>query len=98
MLNLDARLYASPRTFEEERDLIFSRSWQLIGPASRLKEPGRYVATEIAGLEDFRAARTRRDAAGIPQRLPAPRRAAAGGGFGALRSRTLPLSQLGLRR
>lgn len=53
MLNLDARLYASPRTFEEERDLIFSRSWQLIGPASRLKEPGRYVATEIAGLKIF---------------------------------------------
>jgi choline monooxygenase len=53
MLNLDARLYASPAAFEQERDAIFSKSWQLIGPLSRLRQPGSYVATEIAGLKIF---------------------------------------------
>jgi choline monooxygenase len=53
MLNLDARLYALPETFARERDLVFSRSWQLIGPQTRLDEPGSYMATEIAGLKVF---------------------------------------------
>src|SRR5688572_18776816 len=53
MLNLDARVYASSVSFEQERDLLFSRSWQLIGSASHLAEPGSYVATEIAGLKVF---------------------------------------------
>jgi choline monooxygenase len=53
MLNLDAWLYASPQIFERERELLFSRSWQLIGPASKVKEPGSYIATEIAGLKIF---------------------------------------------
>src|SRR5688572_26508471 len=53
MLNLDARVYASPTSFERERDLLFSCSWQLIRPASGLDEPGSYVATEIAGLKVF---------------------------------------------
>lgn len=53
MLNLDARLYALPKIFEEERELIFSKSWQLIGPRSRLEAGGSYVATEIAGLKVF---------------------------------------------
>jgi choline monooxygenase len=53
MLNLDASVYTSPHAFARERDLIFSRSWQLIGPRSRLAEPGSYVATEIAGLKVF---------------------------------------------
>src|ERR671914_2013454 len=53
MLNLDASVYTSPHAFARERDLIFSRSWQLIGPQSRLAEPGSYVATEIASLKVF---------------------------------------------
>ena len=53
MLNLDPALYATSRSFIEERERIFSRTWQLIGPASRLPEPGAYVATEVAGLKLF---------------------------------------------
>jgi choline monooxygenase len=53
MLNLDARVYAAPLIFERERDLLFSRSWQLIAPVSSLAEAGNYVATEIAGLKVF---------------------------------------------
>jgi choline monooxygenase len=53
MLNLDPALYATSRSFLEERERIFSRTWQLIGPASRLPEPGSYVATELAGLKLF---------------------------------------------
>ncbi len=48
MRNLDPRLYTDPAVFAQERALIFLSSWQLIGPASRLSEPGDYVATEIA--------------------------------------------------
>jgi choline monooxygenase len=53
MLNLDPRLYASADIFQHERERIFATTWQLIGPASRLGEPGSYVATEIAGLKIF---------------------------------------------
>jgi choline monooxygenase len=53
MLNLDPALYATCRGFVEERERIFSMSWQLIGPASRLPEPGSYLATEVAGLKLF---------------------------------------------
>lgn len=53
MLNLDPRLYATPQTFIDERQRIFSRTWQLIGPDSAVGEPGQYAATEIAGLKVF---------------------------------------------
>ena len=53
MLNLDPRHYGSPSGFAEERRRIFARTWQLVGPASRLAEPGSYLATEIAGLKVF---------------------------------------------
>jgi choline monooxygenase len=53
MLNLDPSLYCSPETFESERDRIFARQWQLVGPLSRVSEAGQYVATEIAGLKVF---------------------------------------------
>ena len=52
-LNLEPNAYASPQMFEAERDRIFQTSWQLIGPVSRVSEPGEYVATEIAGLKVF---------------------------------------------
>ncbi len=32
---------------------FFARTWQLIGPASRLLERGNYIATEIAGQKVF---------------------------------------------
>jgi choline monooxygenase len=53
MLNLDPRLYASADVFHRERERIFATTWQLMGPASKLSEPGSYVAAEIAGLKIF---------------------------------------------
>jgi len=53
MLNLDPACYATPQAFIDERERIFSKTWQLIGPASRIAEAGAYEATEIAGLKVF---------------------------------------------
>lgn len=53
MLNLDPSLYCAPESFISERERIFTKSWQLAGPAARVKEAGTYVATEIAGLKVF---------------------------------------------
>jgi choline monooxygenase len=50
MLNLDPRLYATPQAFVDERERVFSKTWQLVGPASQVGEPGSYAAIEIAGL------------------------------------------------
>ena len=49
MRNLDPAVYVDPAVFTRECERIFWSTWQLIGPASRLAEPGQYVATEIAG-------------------------------------------------
>ena len=53
MLNLDPGLYVAPPVFIHERERIFAKTWQLIGPASRVTESGAYVAAEIAGLKVF---------------------------------------------
>ncbi|HUE47189.1 MAG TPA: aromatic ring-hydroxylating dioxygenase subunit alpha [Aestuariivirgaceae bacterium] len=53
MLNLDPCLYATPQSFIEEREQVFSRTWQLVGPASKVVDPGSYAAIEIAGLKVF---------------------------------------------
>lgn len=53
MLNLDPAFYATPRSFMDERDRIFAKTWQLLGPVSRLSERGDYIAAEIAGLKVF---------------------------------------------
>jgi choline monooxygenase len=53
MLNLDPRYYVSDDILRTERRAIFWRTWQLVGPASALNEPGRYVAIDIAGLGVF---------------------------------------------
>jgi choline monooxygenase len=53
MLNLDPGHYAAPRSFIDEREQVFSRTWQLVGPASQVGDPGSYVAIEIAGLKIF---------------------------------------------
>jgi choline monooxygenase len=53
MLNLDPRLYAMQQIFIDEREQIFSKSWQLLGSASGVSEPGTYAAAEIAGLKVF---------------------------------------------
>ena len=51
MLNLDPGLYTSPGSFVREREAIFQRAWQLLGPASRVAAAGQYVAAELAGTK-----------------------------------------------
>ena len=53
MLNLDSAYYADPGIFERERERVFARTWQLLGPASQVAAPGTYVSAEIAGLKVF---------------------------------------------
>ncbi|MEO7369497.1 MAG: Rieske 2Fe-2S domain-containing protein, partial [Ilumatobacteraceae bacterium] len=47
--NLDPQLYVDPVVHQNERERIFWRSWQLLGPASHVAGTGDYVAGEIAG-------------------------------------------------
>src|SRR5215469_17076832 len=53
MLNLPPHLYTAPEIYEAERQAIFRRSWQMLGPAAQVAEPGRYLAVEIAGWKLF---------------------------------------------
>lgn len=53
MLNLDARYYVEPALYERERQAVFARSWQMLGPAAQLAEAGDYLAVEIAGWKVF---------------------------------------------
>lgn len=48
--NLDPRLYVTPDTLDRERRGIFWQSWQYVGPASDVADPGSYIAADIAGL------------------------------------------------
>ena len=41
--------YTDPRILELERRTVFSRSWQRVGRAEQVREPGQYVTGEIAG-------------------------------------------------
>jgi len=41
--------YTDPRIAELERRAVFARSWQLVGRADQLAEPGAYVTAEVAG-------------------------------------------------
>ena len=97
MLNLDPRLYTSPESFVRECEAIFQRTWQLLGPASRVAEPGHYAAAELAGTKVF--AMRGRDGALRAFRNVCRHRGARllEEGAGALQAHPLPLSQLGLR-
>jgi choline monooxygenase len=53
MLNLSPRLYVDPQIYADEQRNIFARTWQMLGPVSRLSERGRYVAADIAGAKIF---------------------------------------------
>jgi choline monooxygenase len=46
---LPASLYTSPEVFAGERERIFSRTWQVVGHASQVANPGDYFTTEVAG-------------------------------------------------
>jgi choline monooxygenase len=40
--------YVDPRIFELEQRTVFARSWQVIGRADQVREPGQYVSGELA--------------------------------------------------
>jgi choline monooxygenase len=46
---LPARLYTDPEVFSAEKEKIFSRTWQVVGHASRVRNPGDYFTTELIG-------------------------------------------------
>lgn len=41
--------YTDPRIFELEKQTVFARSWQVVGRADQVREPGRYITCELAG-------------------------------------------------
>jgi choline monooxygenase len=44
-----ASWYSDPRILELEQRTVFSRSWQWVGRADQVREPGQYVSFEVAG-------------------------------------------------
>jgi choline monooxygenase len=44
-----ASWYTDARIFELEQRTVFSSSWQLVGRADQVREPGQYLTSEIAG-------------------------------------------------
>ena len=44
---LPARYYTDPAVFEREKEEIFFKSWQYVGPASEVAQPGDYMTTTI---------------------------------------------------
>ncbi len=53
LTNLDARFYVDPDLFARERQNIFRRRWQMLGPVARIKERGDYLAVDVAGWKLF---------------------------------------------
>jgi len=51
--NLDPEHYTCEKVHARDVGRIFARTWQLLGPASRLAERGDYLAAEIAGQKVF---------------------------------------------
>ena len=49
--NLLPEYYVRPGIFDSERQRLFSSTWQLLGPASRLVDQGNYVSDDIAGMK-----------------------------------------------
>jgi choline monooxygenase len=49
LTNLESRFYVDPAIYESERQQIFRRQWQMLGPVSRVEQPGDYLAVDVAG-------------------------------------------------
>ncbi|WP_346348888.1 SRPBCC family protein [Rhodococcus sp. T2V] len=47
---LPAAMYSDPDTFEAEKELIFSKAWQYVGPERDLSEPGAYLTAQLGDL------------------------------------------------
>ena len=43
--------YVDPRILELERSTVFARSWQMVGRADQVREPGQYITCELAGSQ-----------------------------------------------
>jgi len=52
-LGLPAEWYHGTDIFQRERQRIFAREWQLLGPVGLLPRPGDYLASEVAGWRIF---------------------------------------------
>ena len=50
---LPSSWYRDPRRYERERQVIFRRNWMLLSWSARMREPGDYVTTNIAGFPVF---------------------------------------------
>ena len=48
-LSLTAETYTDPKWFELDRQTVIARSWQWVCHVEKLRQPGSYVTTEIAG-------------------------------------------------
>jgi choline monooxygenase len=46
---IPAPWYVDPRIMDLERQTLFTRSWQMVGRADQLREPGQYITLELAG-------------------------------------------------
>src|SRR5215470_6568111 len=46
---LPASVYTDPSVFAEEKEKIYARTWQVVGHASQLANPGDYFTTELVG-------------------------------------------------
>ena len=46
---IPASWYVDPRVMELERRTVFAYSWQLVGRADQVREPGQYITWELAG-------------------------------------------------
>src|SRR5579863_3399004 len=46
---LPASFYVDPQAYEQERERIFQRTWQVVGDRDLLAKPGDYFTTELAG-------------------------------------------------
>lgn len=46
---IPAPWYTDPRIADLERQTVFSRSWQVVGRADQVWEPGQYITRELAG-------------------------------------------------
>ncbi|MDX1455541.1 MAG: SRPBCC family protein [Gammaproteobacteria bacterium] len=47
---LPARFYTHPESLAAEQEVVFARSWQLVGRADQLLEPGDHIVDEIGGV------------------------------------------------
>jgi choline monooxygenase len=44
-----AAWYTDPRVFDLEQRTVFTRSWQVVGRADQVREPGQYITWELTG-------------------------------------------------